>query len=337
MNEGDKPSVDDREDVSERTAVAPTTSTSNGFVGSGAKNDADDQAEGGTGTDTVGDLQKETPLPSISPTLEEVEITGGAPTANGFCSRGPAVPGVMFIPGPGFYETRTTDTPSPSGVEAAAPEIVLQGFLPPTPEETRRQKSRSRLRHLMENAISLDASAIVPVPAGGVGGVVEQSKRKKLFRTVIAVIVGVGMIVAIGIGVHIGREKEAEEKEAIGFGDEVADTARCINTIPLERYVTAKDIATQITSADVLNDEVSPQRKALQWLVCNDKISANLLDNKDEETGLLPKQTNGFLHGGDSGEAQVLRRYILATLYYSTSLEHPWDDDWNFLSGDLHE
>ena len=146
-----------------------------------------------------------------------------------------------------------------------------------------------------------------------------------------------GKIVSIGIGVHIGREKEAEEKEAIGFGDEVADTARCINTIPLERYVTAKDIATQITSADVLNDEVSPQRKALQWLVCNDKISANLLDNKDEETGLLPKQTNGFLYGGDSGEAQVLRRYILATLYYSTSLEHPWDDDWNFLSGDLHE
>ena len=71
--------------------------------------------------------------------------------------------------------------------------------------------------------------------------------------------------------------------------------------------------------------------------MCVDGISSNLLDKRDLPTGQLPKQAHGSLYGGNSGESQVIRRYALATFYFSTSEDGPWDDNWNFLTPDIHE
>ena len=88
---------------------------------------------------------------------------------------------------------------------------------------------------------------------------------------------------------------------------------------------------------ETLDDESTNQNKALTWLVCNDTISANLIDDRDVETGELPKQTHGSIYTGDAGETQVLRRYALATFYFSTTTNGPWIDSWNFLNGSRHE
>ena len=99
----------------------------------------------------------------------------------------------------------------------------------------------------------------------------------------------------------------------------------------------AKSILSSITSPDLLADESTPQGKAIRWIVCHDSISVQLLGNQDPSTGHLPKQNHGFIVSGVSGEAQVTRRYILATFYFATSQDSPWKDSLNFLSPDLHE
>ncbi len=87
----------------------------------------------------------------------------------------------------------------------------------------------------------------------------------------------------------------------------------------------------------MLEDESTPQGKAIRWIVCHDSISVQLLGNQDPSTGHLPKQNHGFIVSGVSGEAQVTRRYILATFYFASSQDSPWKDSLNFLSPDLHE
>jgi len=103
------------------------------------------------------------------------------------------------------------------------------------------------------------------------------------------------------------------------------------------RFELAISILSSITSPDLLEDESTPQNKAIRWIVCDDSISVQLLENQDPATGNLPKQKHGFRLGGDAGAAQVIRRYILAAFFYSTSQVSPWNDSLNFLSADLHE
>ncbi|KAK1741228.1 leucine-rich repeat domain-containing protein, partial [Skeletonema marinoi] len=103
------------------------------------------------------------------------------------------------------------------------------------------------------------------------------------------------------------------------------------------RFELAKSIFSRITSPDLLGDELTPQGKAIRWIVCDDSISVQLLENQDPVSGNLPKQKHGFRLGGDAGEVQVIRRYILAAFFYSTSQVSPWNDSLNFLSADLHE
>ncbi|KAL7462099.1 hypothetical protein ACHAXS_002496, partial [Conticribra weissflogii] len=93
-------------------------------------------------------------------------------------------------------------------------------------------------------------------------------------------------------------------------------------------------------------------RKALRWIVCQDSISANFLNQHEDEKlnsrgtnlgqGFQINQTEtrtgyGFHNSGNTPQSHIIRRYILATLYYSTSLHGPWHDDWNFLNGNQHE
>ena len=79
-----------------------------------------------------------------------------------------------------------------------------------------------------------------------------------------------------------------------------------------------------------------PQAQALEWLVCEDQLSSGLIDSRDRSTDILPVQPHGTI-AGDSGESQVLRRYILAAFVFATSADGPWGETLNFLSGDRHE
>ena len=96
-------------------------------------------------------------------------------------------------------------------------------------------------------------------------------------------------------------------------------------------------IVSGITSLEALENTTSPQNKVLELIACKDKISSKLIDDRDPSTGLLPKQPHGTKVGGDSGEAQVLRRYALATFFFATSEQGPWNEKLNFLSEDAHE
>mmetsp|Transcript_7027 Transcript_7027/g.14530 ORF Transcript_7027/g.14530 Transcript_7027/m.14530 type:complete len:959 (-) Transcript_7027:247-3123(-) len=120
------------------------------------------------------------------------------------------------------------------------------------------------------------------------------------------------------------------------------------------RWEISLGIISSITPEHVLFDETSPQGKALRWIVCHDAISANFLNqHNDQKSNVQNRDANlsqpslskrtqtttgyGFVNSGNSSKSQVLRRYILATLYYSTSINGPWYDDWNFLNGNEHE
>jgi hypothetical protein len=303
-------------------------------------------------------------------------------------------PGAMFIPGAGFVNpalrsedeqlqqhqqqqqvddgslaNNANETGNGNDEEHLAEEspggggeelVVLEGFLPPL-RLTPRQRTERRLRHLMENAITLDESAVVAIPddndgsnrgaiGGGSGGSDggeknnqndrNRSRRMHSRSAMMAGVVGISLLIVIGFVVNSRRSIKEEEDLSASPGYSCGDIVDMSSSSPYdqqERYLTAKTIVSQITNITNLNDNTTPQSKALHWLTCNDDISATLIDNKDPVTGLLPKQAHGSVNGGDSGEAHVLRRYILATLYYSTSLEGDWDDDWNFLSGDVHE
>eukprot|EP00580_Thalassiosira_gravida_P014841 CAMPEP_0201682652 /NCGR_PEP_ID=MMETSP0494-20130426/51725_1 /ASSEMBLY_ACC=CAM_ASM_000839 /TAXON_ID=420259 /ORGANISM="Thalassiosira gravida, Strain GMp14c1" /LENGTH=692 /DNA_ID=CAMNT_0048166411 /DNA_START=30 /DNA_END=2104 /DNA_ORIENTATION=- len=163
-------------------------------------------------------------------------------------------------------------------------------------------------------------------PKGGLNKFVKSPKAFILLTSL--------LLSSIALGVAIGS-KDA----AVSSTDET-----CVVENFQERYNRARSIVSNITSDDTLANATSPQNRALEWLVCHDRISSSLIDraagsSSSSGSGLpsLPTQAHGFVVGGDSGESQVLRRYALAVFFYSTSESGPWTDQWNFLSGEKHE
>jgi len=111
----------------------------------------------------------------------------------------------------------------------------------------------------------------------------------------------------------------------------------CIESTNQDIYDLTKLIVEQITPTENLSTLSSPHRKALEWIVCEDGISFKLFDNRDSSTGIISKQAHGTQFGVDSGEAQVLRRYTLATFFFDTPETGAWDDHLNFLLPTVHE
>lgn len=281
--------------------------------------------------------------------------------------QGAIVPGVTFVPGPGYTGTGI-HTGYHSGPDTDddddADEIILQGFLPeeaPSPSTTLRISSRAesteeRVQRLIDNAITLDDSAVKPIPIEGDGDEEanndalegagsdiskeedDDAKRGKsdchqCLLPLMIVLLFACVIVAIALPLSLrGREANTTQDTASSLNE-----AACLPGGVDARFELAKSILSDITSRDLLEDESTPQGKAIRWIACDDAISVHLLGNQDPSTGELPKQKHGFRVSGDSGEAQVTRRYILAVLSYSTSQGSPWADSLNFLSPDLHE
>jgi hypothetical protein len=267
-------------------------------------------------------------------------------------------PGFMFIPGPDY-----TGTGIHTGYHSASDDddninngsVIVQGFLPEDdPSRASRRNSsaestRERIQRLIDNAVTLDDSAVRPIPIeedGDLeGGNVEisrssssevdnemvKSSNRRWFlpEFVLACIIILAIVLPLSLRGKSGHS--AKDKTSM-LSDDV-----CLPGGVDVRFELAKSILSSITSPDLLADESTPQGKAIRWIVCHDSISVQLLGNQDPSTGHLPKQNHGFIVSGVSGEAQVTRRYILATLSYSTSRASPWKDSLNFLSPDLHE
>ena len=102
-----------------------------------------------------------------------------------------------------------------------------------------------------------------------------------------------------------------------------------------QRYNIVKTILSSITSPALLDDETSPQGRAIRWIVCYDIISTTILDNNVDNN--FTTNNNKLELSGNSGYAQLIRRYILSTVIYSTSLNEEWKDTLNFLTPNLHE
>eukprot|EP00985_Skeletonema_marinoi_P018470 scaffold10312_cov141-Skeletonema_marinoi.AAC.12 len=284
---------------------------------------------------------------------------------NGGDERSVVVPGFMFIAGPDYTGTGI-HTGYVSGSEDGninEGAVILQGFLPEDDplrrrrsraESTREQRIRERVQRLIDNAITLDDSAVRPIPFEGDGDEenngldgaqsnssgrddygVAKSDNCRWFLPLLVILIAAGIILAIALPLSMRGKSESanEEQDTTGtFSD-----ADCLPGGVEARFELAKSILSNITSPDLVEDESTPQGKAIRWIVCDDSISVQLLENQDTSTGNLPKQKHGFRLGGNAGDAQVTRRYILAAFFYSTSQVSPWNDSLNFLSPDLHE
>ena len=272
-------------------------------------------------------------------------------------SRNSTPGGVMFVPGPG-YTGRGIFTGYNSGSDDDDTNInegsvILQGFLPEDDPKRRRRKSsqeiiEARVQRLIDNAITLDDSAVKPIPLEEDGDEEENthsnssgnddkekssSDKPRWFLPLLGLLAAVCITLAVALPLSLSGTPENEVQDTTVS----LSAAGCLPGEVNVRFELAKSILSSITSPDVLEYESSPQGKAIRWIVCDDSISVQLLENQDSSTGNLPKQKHGFRFGGDSGEAQVTRRYILATFYFSTSQDSPWEDSLNFLSSDLHE
>ena len=273
-------------------------------------------------------------------------------------SRNSTPRGVMFVPGPG-YTGRGIFTGYNSGSDDDDTNInegsvILQGFLPEDDPTRRRRRSNQeiieeRVQRLIDNAITLDDSAVKPIPleedgdeeeniqssndSSGNDDDEEKSDKPRWFLPLLGLLAAVCITLAIALPLSLrGKPADGGQDTTVSLS-----AAGCLPGEVDVRFELAKSILSSITSPDLLDDESTPQGKAIRWIVCDDSISVQLLENQDSSTGNLSKQKHGFRFSGDSGEAQVTRRYILATFYFSTSQDSPWEDSLNFLSSDLHE
>ncbi len=271
-------------------------------------------------------------------------------------------PGFMFIAGPDYtgvgihtgYESG--DAEDDTNIDEGG--IVLQGFLPeddPSHRPSNVESLEERVQRLIDNAVTLDDSAVRPIPIeghddeennGGVeaaqsntsgeddeAGKSGDSSCSPWFLALWLLVIAGCIILAIALPQSLrGNVENATADTKTPLSDAV-----CLPGSVDTRFELAKSILSSITSPDLLVDESTPQGKAIRWVVCEDSISVQLLGNQDPSTGNIPKQKHGFLLSGDAGEEHVIRRYILATVLYSTSQVSPWTDSLNFLSPDLHE
>ena len=281
-------------------------------------------------------------------------------------SRTAVIPGIMFIPGPGYTGTGIY-TGYNSGSEDGdinEGEVIIQGFLPEDDpsrqrrsnnvraESTREQRTRDGVQRLIDNAITLDDSAVRPIPieedgdeenntleaaprnsSGRDDDEVGKSDNHSWFIPLLVLVIGACIVLAIALPLSMqGKSENAAQDNTASLSDAI-----CLPGEVDVRFELAKSILSSITSLNLLEDEATPQGKAIRWIVCDDSISVQLLENQDPVSGNLPKQKHGFRLGGDAGEVQVTRRYILAAFFHSTSQVSPWRDSLNFLSPDLHE
>ena len=156
--------------------------------------------------------------------------------------RNALVPGFMFIPGPGY-----TGTGIHSGYVSGSDDdnidegaVILQGFLPEDDpsrrrrsraESTREQRTREHVQRLIDNAITLDDSAVRPLPFEGDGDEenndlegaqsnnssgrddeVGKSDNRRWFVPLLGLLIAAGITLAIALPVSMRGEESRKMK-----------------------------------------------------------------------------------------------------------------------------
>eukprot|EP00985_Skeletonema_marinoi_P020554 scaffold12270_cov161-Skeletonema_marinoi.AAC.1 len=249
--------------------------------------------------------------------------------------RNALVPGFMFVPGPGYtgtgIHTGYNSGSDDGNIDEGA--VIIEGFLPEDDpsrrrnsraESTREQRTREHVQRLIDNAITLDESAVKPIPIEGDGDEenngleaaqshssenneeVGKSDNRRWFVPLMWLLAAAGITLAIALPLSMRGKSESEAQDMTAS----LSDADCLPGEVGVRFELAKSILSSITLPALLEDESTPQGKAIRWIVCDDSISVQLLENQDTVSGNLPKQKHGFRLGGDAGAAQVNIRIV---------------------------
>eukprot|EP00985_Skeletonema_marinoi_P026818 scaffold21151_cov88-Skeletonema_marinoi.AAC.1 len=202
----------------------------------------------------------------------------------------------MFIPGPGYTGTGI-HTGYNSGSEDGdinEGEVIIQGFLPEddpsrqrrsnnvgASESTREQRTRDGVQRLIDNAITLDDSAVRPIPieedgdeennaleaaqsnsSGRDDDEVGKSDNRRWFLPLLGLLIAAGITLAIALPLSMRGKSENEAQDNAGS----FNFADCLPGEVDVRFELAKSILSSITSLNLLEDEATPQGKAIRWI-----------------------------------------------------------------------
>ena len=152
-------------------------------------------------------------------------------------------PGATFIPGPGYtgtgIQTGYVSDPDDDNINEGA--VILQGFLPED-DPSRRRNSRAesaeeRVQRLIDNAITLEDSAVRPIPIeedgdeenNGVGAaqisssgrdddevVMVKSESPRWLVTLLWLLIAAGITLAIALPLSMRGKSENEAQDTTG-------------------------------------------------------------------------------------------------------------------------
>eukprot|EP00985_Skeletonema_marinoi_P024780 scaffold17563_cov67-Skeletonema_marinoi.AAC.1 len=206
--------------------------------------------------------------------------------------RNALVPGVMFVPGPGYtgtgIHTGYNSGSDDGNIDEGA--VIIEGFLPEDDpsrrrtsraERTREQRTREHVQRLIDNAITLDDSAVRPLPFEEDGDEenngleathsnnsserndeVGKSDNRRWFVPLLGLLIAAGITLAIALPLSMRRKSENEAQDATAS----LSDADCLPGEVSVRFELAKSILSSITSPGLLVDESTPQGKAIRWI-----------------------------------------------------------------------
>eukprot|EP00986_Skeletonema_menzelii_P016909 scaffold16384_cov103-Skeletonema_menzelii.AAC.1 len=292
INEEEK--IEEDETVNHLADAQPGGSSSNGKIEAPDNERADADALGETKSvqrNNNGDAASSSQKGTVVEIPDENNISAQEDAAvldDGDEERGrvSVTPGFMFIPGPG-YSGRGIFTGYQSGSDDDTnineADVILQGFLPEDDPARRRKKSNheileGRVQRLIDNAITLDDSAVQPIPLEEDGDEeenvqsnssdnddeVEESNKPRWFLLLLGLATAMCIILAIALPLSLRGEPDNSDTSA-----SLSDAA-CLPGEVDARFEKTKSILSIITSPNLLHDKSTPQGKAIRWIVCDD-------------------------------------------------------------------
>eukprot|EP00984_Skeletonema_dohrnii_P031500 scaffold24034_cov135-Skeletonema_dohrnii-CCMP3373.AAC.1 len=162
---------------------------------------------------------------------------------NGDDDRSIVAPGFMFIAGPGYtgsgIHTGYVSGSDDDNIDEGA--VIIEGFLPEDDpsrrrnsraESTREQRTREHVQRLIDNAITLDDSAVRPLPFEGDGDEennglegahgnsserddeVGKSDNRRWFLPLLGLLIAAGIVLAITLPLSMRGKSEREAQDA---------------------------------------------------------------------------------------------------------------------------
>jgi len=153
---------------------------------------------------------------------------------------------------------------------------------------------------------------------------------KKRFRLIVISSFSLLFIVALSTSLGVIRSQKRNREIADNISLSMPSSFPTFPPTPASKFDKLKNIISQITDENLLNDFRSPQRNALNWITNDDSadLGSNLCFNEKEEESnddyYLYYEGNGFRHRelvSCNDNERVLRRFVFAAFYFSTIID----------------